>query len=188
MSDLSKQPELRKPGWFRVEAICEFFDCTPAWFEATLRKKVPEEAIDRTGRAFLYHGRTIVELWADTRTKIFKSKVKGNLELGDLDSNIVSPALEKFRNERYKLARMERLEKQNKLIPRVKVRHVLAHLASVLRDTTDRLQKLFGPRVVETMDETLLCFEAEIEDLCALPRRHRDTGIPATTSPSENSQ
>ena len=164
----------RRIGWFSKETLCELFDCNPTYFETTLRRKIPEEAIDKGDRAFTYNGRTVIEVWAESRLRVSR-KVKGDVvepALGDLDTVAVSPALEKFRTERYKLARMERLQKQNLLIPRDKVRSSLLFLASILRDATDRLQKLYGSRVVELMDEALQVFEAQIEDLCSkTPKR-----------------
>ena len=45
----------------------------------------------------------------------------------------LSPALEEYRGERVKLVRLERLEREEQLVPRDKVRAALGRVATVLR-------------------------------------------------------
>ena len=73
-----------------------------------------------------------------------------------------SPALERYREERAQLARLDRLEREGKLLPRDEVREVLARIASILRDAGDALQRQFGSAAVEILHEALDDSQREI--------------------------
>jgi hypothetical protein len=66
-----------------------------------------------------------------------------------------SPALERYREERAAIARLDRLEREGKLIPRDAARESLGRIASILRGAGDALQRQFGPSAVEVLYEAL---------------------------------
>jgi hypothetical protein len=74
-----------------------------------------------------------------------------------------SPALERYREERAALARLDRLEREARLIPRDIVREVLGRIAAILRAAGDSLQRQFGPSAVEILYEALDDGQREIE-------------------------
>lgn len=66
-----------------------------------------------------------------------------------------SPALERYREERAALARLDRLEREVLLLPRDQVREALGRIASILRGAGDALQRQFGLPAVELLYEAL---------------------------------
>jgi hypothetical protein len=55
-----------------------------------------------------------------------------------------SPALEDYRRERAALAKLERQERERRLLPREEVRQTLARIAGILRAAGDALQRQYG--------------------------------------------
>lgn len=80
----------------------------------------------------------------------------------DLLTGSGSPALERYREERAALARLDRLEREQELISRDLARDVLGRVAAVLRNTGDALQRQFGPAAIEILFEGLADAEREI--------------------------
>jgi hypothetical protein len=74
-----------------------------------------------------------------------------------------SPALEEYREERTKLARLERRQREGSLIPRDEAREALGRIAAVLRGAGDELQRQFGAEALAILDEALQDAEREIE-------------------------
>lgn len=78
------------------------------------------------------------------------------------DETQQTPNLEKLRGEKYRLARLDRLERQRQLLPRRLVRELLGFTAAKLRDRAERLQRLFGPEVVDELNDAVAEIEEEI--------------------------
>jgi hypothetical protein len=74
-----------------------------------------------------------------------------------------SPALERYREERALLARLDRLGRQGQLLPRQQVRSALGRIASILRGAGESLQQQYGAAARELLDEALDDAEAEVE-------------------------
>lgn len=74
-----------------------------------------------------------------------------------------SPALERYRQERAELARLDRLERQRRLLPRDEVRQALGRIAAILRGAGDALQRKFGADAVEILYEALDDARREVE-------------------------
>src|SRR5262245_53744773 len=74
-----------------------------------------------------------------------------------------SPALEAYREERAKIAKIQREQLQRQLVPREEVRQHLARIAMILRSAGDTLQRSFGAEAVEILYEALEDAEREIE-------------------------
>lgn len=74
-----------------------------------------------------------------------------------------SPALERYREERALLARLDRLERERRLLPRDEVREALGRIAAILRGAGDTLQRQFGTAAVEIMYEALDDAQGEID-------------------------
>ncbi len=73
----------------------------------------------------------------------------------DLLQGESSPALERYREERFLLARLERKERQQKLLPRHEVHELLARIAGIVRGAGDALQRQFGNEAVVLLIEAL---------------------------------
>jgi hypothetical protein len=74
-----------------------------------------------------------------------------------------SPALERYREERAALARLDRLEREGVLLPREKARQAMGQVAAVVRGAGDALQRQFGPAAVEILYEALDDAQREID-------------------------
>jgi hypothetical protein len=74
-----------------------------------------------------------------------------------------SPALERYREERAKIARLDRLERERQLLPRDEVRESWGRMAAILRGAGDTLQRQFGAEAVEILNEALDDCERELD-------------------------
>jgi hypothetical protein len=74
-----------------------------------------------------------------------------------------SPALERYREERAKLARLDRLDRERQLLPRDEVRESWGRMAAILRSAGDTLQRQFGAEAVEILNEALDDCERELD-------------------------
>ncbi len=87
-----------------------------------------------------------------------------------------SPALERYREERAAIARLDRLERERMLIPRDDVRTSLGRIAALIREAGETLQRQFGAEAAEILLEAMDDAEQEIE------RTFGESADPAATS------
>jgi hypothetical protein len=73
-----------------------------------------------------------------------------------------SPAMERYREERALMARLDRLEREGQLVPRDQVRAGLGRVAAILREAGHALERQFGPAAAEILGEALDDAEREI--------------------------
>jgi len=66
-----------------------------------------------------------------------------------------SPALERYREERALIARLDRLEREGQLLPRDEVRVALGRIAAIIRGAGDTLQQQFGQTAADILLEAL---------------------------------
>ncbi|MHB8974711.1 MAG: hypothetical protein ACYC3X_30710 [Pirellulaceae bacterium] len=66
-----------------------------------------------------------------------------------------SPALERYREERAALARMDRLERERVLVRRGEVREGLGRIATIIREAGESLQRQYGPGAAEILFEAM---------------------------------
>ena len=66
-----------------------------------------------------------------------------------------SPALERYRDERAKLARLDRLEREGQLVRADKLQEFLGRMASILRGTGEVFQRQFGPDALSILNEAI---------------------------------
>jgi hypothetical protein len=74
-----------------------------------------------------------------------------------------SPALERYREERAALARLDRLDRERELVPREAVRQALGRIAVILRSAGDTLGRQFGPSATDLLYEALDDAGREVE-------------------------
>jgi hypothetical protein len=74
-----------------------------------------------------------------------------------------SPALERYREERAALARLDRLEREGQLLPRDQAKESLGRIAGIIRGAGDALQRQFGTAAVEILFEALTDAQREID-------------------------
>ena len=92
-----------------------------------------------------------------------KKHILARADEEDLCSTVTSPALERLREETYKLRRLERLKREDELVDRDIMHDCLARLAGVLRRAGDRLQRRCGPEAFAIYNEALDGIDRELE-------------------------
>lgn len=74
-----------------------------------------------------------------------------------------SPALERYRDERAIMAKLDRQEREGELLPREHVRDALGRIAATIRTAGDILGRQFGNEAQDILVETLNDAEEEIQ-------------------------
>lgn len=91
------------------------------------------------------------------------------LNAADSDDELLgggnSPALERYRDERAKLAKLDRLERERTLLPRDEVHQKMMRFAAIIRSCGDALQRQFGPEAHALLDESINEATREIDGL-----------------------
>jgi len=113
--------------------------------------------------------RAMHDFLADNAVKLARNE-------DDLLAGPGSPALERYREERAAIARLDRLEREGALVSRDEVRTSFGRVAAILRTAGDALQRQFGPAAVEVLYEALEDAGREIERTYG---GHRDSGTAA---------
>ena len=89
-----------------------------------------------------------------------------------------SPALERYREERAAIARLDRLERERQLVPRSEVRESLSRIAAILRGAGDALQRQFGQSAADILLEALDDAGREIDRSFQVPEEDVDQSPP----------
>lgn len=159
----------------RDEQLREFHYATipqKTWREMSGRQaKVLQEQAERTGIPF---NRSEINLADVVRALHDFLAAKKHLlwKPGDPEEDVAmlgesSPALERWREEKYLLAQLERLEKQKQLFPRHVVHEALVRLATILRSAGEQLQKV-SPDAGDALNESLDDCDRAIAELFRL--------------------
>jgi hypothetical protein len=74
-----------------------------------------------------------------------------------------SPALERYREERAAMARLDRLAREGQLLPRDDVREALGRIASIIRSAGDMLQRHHGAGALDILTEALDDAQRELD-------------------------
>jgi hypothetical protein len=112
-------------------------------------------------------------------------------KLADDDDDLLhaegsSPALERYREERAQIARLDRLEREGQLVPRDSVRQGLGQIAALLRAAGESLQRECGPEARQILDEALDDARREIERQFGPEPLAADTGTTDEPAAEEN--
>jgi hypothetical protein len=136
------------------------------WIKMSGRQaKILNEQARRYGMPF---GGAVVDLEAVVRSlHDFIAKNSRRLSGADDDeadmySGADSPALERYRDERAKLARLERLEREGVLVRIDWVSQYTHKLAAVVRSAGDLLQRQFGAEAFAVLDDALAELKREV--------------------------
>lgn len=101
----------------------------------------------------------------------WRDKQNADRKPGDVDPLLAgtsSPALERYRDERAKLARLDRMAREGQLIDRDAVHAALAEIAAIIRQAGETLQRDFGQAARDVLDEALDEAAAHIEQYAAV--------------------
>jgi hypothetical protein len=146
-------------GWFTRQEMAEIFAVTKSTFDLSYKRYAEPNEIRKSGTRTLYKARPILERWADaTRTQ--------PIDLGDdaalFSGGGSSPALERCREEKARLLKLEYESKSKSVVKREDIREGLDEIARRLRQMAEVFQREFGPSAIDLYDETLTDIEAAI--------------------------
>lgn len=81
---------------------------------------------------------------------------KWQTDVGDPElSGGDSPALERYRDEKAKLARLDRLQREGELVRAADIEEMLNSFSSLIRSTGEQLRRQFGNDALQILDEAL---------------------------------
>lgn len=145
----------------------QYYEAIPQkhWRQMSGRQsKVLQEQAERYGLPF---GGRIINLPQLVRSlhNFLSANARRLVPEGDelLESGPLSPALERYREERAKMARLDRLAREGKLLPRDEVRDGLLQVAMLIRQAGETLGRQFGPEARQIVEEGLDGCQREID-------------------------
>jgi len=119
------------------------FDCSSQWVGRWSKSGCPRNS----DRSF--------DLIAVVRWKIEQAEKLNQGDADPLMSGGGSEALERYRDEKAKIARLDRLVKEDTLLPRDEVRSCLEQIAAIVRGAGERLAREHGDDARKVLDEAL---------------------------------
>ena len=117
--------------------------------------KVLNEQAQRYGLPFGGPTLDLTKLAPALHDFLAKNALKLARDEDDLMNGAGSPALERYREERAAIARLDRRKMEGELQPRHEVREMMGTVASILRGAGDALTQQFGPAAAEILHEAL---------------------------------
>lgn len=117
--------------------MAHIFGVSLPFFDRDIRPLVGHKHIKTSGRRLLFYARAAIDAWHEA-----KLQRRGTPDA--LLTGSDSPALERYRQERAQLARLDRLERERELLPQADVRAGFTIIANLLRSAGDSLQQQFG--------------------------------------------
>ena len=87
-----------------------------------------------------------------------------------------SPALERWREEKYQLARLDRLEREGSLVGRDDIHEGLTRMAAILRRLGETMQRQYGRDAHQLVEEAIDDWEREIHSMSRDHDRANPTG------------
>lgn len=73
-----------------------------------------------------------------------------------------SPALERYREEKFRLARLDRQERERELLPREQIHEQLTRLANILHTAGEAIGREYGARAQEILNDAIADWEREL--------------------------
>ena len=143
----------KENGWFNRQTVAAMFGVTVVHFDQTIRPLIPKDAIRKEKQSRMFYARAVIDAWAARRGP-------GPAVPRDEDEALVfggsdSPALERLRDEKAKIAKLDREEREGQLMPLDAVQQVLTAVAARLQNLGETLQRDFGPEASRVLNEAI---------------------------------
>lgn len=156
----------RESGWVNRADMRRVLDLSEQALDRA-RASFPTDGVRKNSRgALAFYARDCCVAWVLARY----AGGDGDNLLGGSGS----PALEAFRRERARLAKLDRLEREGALIRRTDVRYGLDRLAALLRSFAERLRTRHGQEAAALLDDVLSTFDRELVDHFRQPAQDAD--------------
>lgn len=171
----TNQPPARTDdGWFSRGDMQRVFGLSPSGFDKSIRPFARDDAIRREGRNVFFHAPTLLARWGEW---------KYGQDIGDEDAALLaaagsdSPALERLREAKAKLAELDYLERTQQLVHIEHIRAGLGAIASRLRDMAEQAQRIIGPVAFDLIDEALTDCEKAIDVMYGSAAPHEEDSL-----------
>lgn len=160
---LAAQPKQSSPGygWFTKTDVLAFLDLTQAGFDKSVRPRLPESAISGggKGKTVWFHGPTVFSE---------RAKQVARIDPDLIDDEAVtpsdSPALERYRLAKAKLAEHEYAVKEGSYLERDMVLEGMNRCAAHIHRGAEALQRQYGNEAADFLREALTEFKRELSD------------------------
>jgi len=145
-------------GWFDLKTMAAIFGMTAQGFHKQLRPLIAPEDVTDAGKRGEVRIRARGAIDAHVQKAIEKAAAKPD----PLLQGAASPQLEKYRAARASMAELELAEKRGELIRLSELQPAFREYGSALRRAGELLQREFGNRASEILNEVLAEAEAGV--------------------------
>ena len=170
----SKVKSQSKRAWVTRQTLADVFGVTAGGLDKLVKVlDLSSDAVAGQGTKDLrYHGRAVLDAWRAAAVEAAVAKTDGDPML----SGSASPALERYRDEKAKLAKLDRLEREGTLVEIGIVHRMVDDFIVHLRRASERLQTECGDRAYEIYVAALAEAEAAVARHFAAGGEERDRG------------
>lgn len=162
-------------GWYDTNELLAFFGCSRDYFNSSLRQLATNEnEVRKVNGKNYFHAPTLIRNWKNKPVLKNNHNAPKHLREGSsppTEEELLlttqgadsGPAIERYRHEKFLLARLDRREREGVLMRRDAVHFVLSEMAGVWRDACDRVQRQAGPDVHEILADACVAMEKKAE-------------------------
>ena len=155
---MTAKPKNNRPGWASARQLSDILGITIQGISQSYQPVLVETDIDKSGRPTLLRCAAVLDIYVSRRADQFLEPLQDG---GD------SPALERYRLAKAKLAELDLHLRKNDLIERDKAKEIFLRWAVLVRRMGERLSKRFGPDAAATVNETLDACRIAVSEICA---------------------
>jgi len=155
--------ENNKTVWLTIPQSAEICGLSDGAFRHDYRPKIPKGKLHekKQGVTVYLNGQTVVKTLFDAREE---SRARAGKLSKSADATIMDGgALERLRDEKAQIAKLERLERERSLIPRDEIHDLMNQLAGILRSAGECLQRTHGNGAQQILDDAIDSFEREVK-------------------------
>jgi len=144
-------------GWASVRQISDVLGISVQGISQSYLPMLETKDVDESGRPTLLRCKAVLDIYVSRRADQFLEPLQDG---GD------SPALERYRLAKAKLAELDLHLRKNDLIERDKAKEIFLRWAVLVRRMGERLSKRFGPDAAATVNETLDACRIAVSGIC----------------------
>jgi phage terminase Nu1 subunit (DNA packaging protein) len=157
-------------AWVTRADLARVFDCSVTAFDKYIRPHAAPDHQRKQGKTLYFYARGVIESWALRH----RAAVHDDL----LQSTADSPALERYREERAKLAKLDRLQREHELVRTSDLTANLTLLGTILRIASETVRREFGDGAGAILDGALGDFDKQVETLARQPDETQEGKTP----------